>query len=470
MDLCHSFDINDPNTNLESLVRVTGSLSPDNSTIAYINGTVYYRLPGETAKKILNFEGYNINRKEREKEGNYMSLSCEFVVYRDPVTSEILKVWMNPMTSQPNEVFAVQNDPVDAVFVLGDVIKTVHASSEQLAFELNIDLSYPNVLGPQKYPKFSAGDTYKGTELFTYLSNYTELSTSQSDSVPFFGTWQRSSQFLPWMEMGTTPGHLIYNTFFWKCDRGLACIADDILELIRSDGLLKYLTAPVWYEVPNDTSWSVFKSKIDARRAANLSDIIIPMVNSTGHPIINLPQVDRKIVSLLENQKHIPFRFNGSVFTSLNGNQIDLYRLEGNATATVSFNASASQHEPYMTIQCKYSGYYRNASSGVVITTWTNPLTNRSLDLPDVYGSEFISFDRNDIYTNDIPDNDVIGLIGVSSTTQGQKLPDDEIWTVSMPVLAFPLPVVVDVPRFYGTWTIFSNYPAGWDWERPMGF
>ncbi|XP_033724504.1 uncharacterized protein LOC117314545 [Pecten maximus] len=469
LNLCQSFDINDPKTNLESFVRVSGSLSSGNSTVSYINGTVYYRLPGEHAKKIFNFEGYNINRKIAEKEGNYLSLSVELVVYRDPVTSEILTVWVNPITSNPNEVFVVQNDPVNGVLVLGDILNTVRAASDQVAFELNIDLSYPNVLDTLKYPKFSAGDTYNGTELATYFTNYTTLATTHLDSVPCFGTWQRSSQFLPWMEMGETPGRLIYNTFFWKCSRGLACIAEDILTLVHSRGLLKFLDAPVWYEVPNETTWSVFKSVIDSRRAANMSDIIIPMVNSSVHPTVNLPEVDSKIVSLLERQDQIPFRFNGSVLTSINGKQNNLYRLEGNGTAVVAFNVSASQQEPFMTLKYKYSGYYRSASSGDVIETWTNPLTNKTIHLPDVCGSELISFDRNDVYTNDIGDIDATGLIGVSSATEGQKSPEVEIWSVNMPVFVFPRQVA-DVPMFYGTWTTLSNFPVWMGMGKTDGF
>lgn len=457
VDLCRSFDINDPRTNLESFVRVSGSLFSGNSTISSINGTVYSRIPGGRAKKIFYFEGYNINRKIAQKDA-FLSLSAEFVVYRDPMTSEILKVWMNPMTSKPNEVFHVQNDPVNGDLQLGYLFNTVRSSLDQIAFELNIDLSYPNVLDPVKYPKFSAGDTYNGTELFTYFTNYSGLSTGHSVSVPFFGTWQRSSQFLPWMEMGETPGHLIFNTFFWKCYRGLDCIADDILALIRSKGLLKFLDAPVSYEVPNETSWSVFKHVIDTRRAANMSDIIIPMVNSSVIPTVKLPEVDSKLISLLERQEKIPFRFNGSILTSFNGEQNDLYRLVGNGTATVSFDPSASRDGSYMTLKYRYIGSYENISTGDVIKTWTNPLTNRTITLPDVRGSEVISFNRNDVYTNDIDDLDVMGLIGVSSTTEGQSSPDVEIWSVSMPVFAFPR---TDGIQFFGTWTTFSNYP---DW------
>ena len=454
-----AFDINDPKTNLDCFVRTSGSKNSNASTVGYFNGTVYERQPYGNIQRLLNFEGYNINRKVPQLNGSYLSLSLEFVVYRDPITSEILRIFINPITNRPNEVFYVANNPVNALLRLGDIFPTQTIPNGQVVFNADIILEYPNVLDPAHYANYSAGTVYDAAELFAYFSNLTTLSTVKDVSVGYTGTWIRKSQYLPWLEMGDSPGNLFYTTLVWKCHNGIDCIAKDILDLVKAE-FPEYLDAPLTYEVPNETSWTRFKNTVDQRRQAGQPDIIIPDVNISTHARTYSTSVDEKILNLIANDKNIGMYFNGSAYSEITGSQsVKLFNIEGAVTVSVS----VSQNGDSYTVQINGAAVHRDASSGHVIRYWKNPLTGKTVRVPTLIISTMLELQSDLVYSIDITESQSKGLIVAhsSSSTVGNR----EKWSVNLADLIFDNTELDKTnPRdvyLYGTWGSFSSWP-GW--------
>ncbi|WAR28261.1 hypothetical protein MAR_013965 [Mya arenaria] len=308
-------------TDLENFIRVLGSLNTNTSAVNYLNGSVYLRQPGAPIVKIFNYEGYNINRKQRRPDGTFL---------------------------------------------------------------------------------------YDSVELFGFFANYTLLTGSSLDSLPMTGTWMRKSEFLPWMELGTTPGELYYTTLAWKCMDGLACVAEDIMNIIK-ENYPKYLKAPSTEEVPNETSWTVFKKVIDQRRQAGLPDIIIPQVNTSTHVRDMVYDVDPRVLNVLYKWP-LNIRFNGTAWSEIPGKQT-----VNNVT------------------------YIQEVAVDMV-------------------------FPKDSFYSMDIYSSEVVGLIGAQGMDDGAPGGTGN-WSVNMFNAIFPWEelaknTTVTTATFYGIFSTFASWPV----------
>ena len=438
---------------LQDFVRVAGSLSPNDSVANYFNGSVYYKQIGSQMQKIFNFEGFNVNRKLPQTDGTFLSLSREFVVYRDPITSHILQVWINPLSGNANEVFYVANDPVNGVFDSApDNFKIPQGRAAYRVYNSDIVLEYPNALQPDKYPKYSAGPIYDSVELFGFFGNVTELETTQNNMVSMAGTWMRKSEFLPWMELGTTPGSLFYSALVWKCMHGLSCVADDIMAIVKSQ-YPKYQEAPTVEEVPNETSWTVFKKIIDARRQAGLPDIIIPQVNTSSNLRDMTYTVDNEVLNILYRWP-LYVRFNGTAQSEITGKQaVPLFDVRGNIGVDVDPLPTGDGYR----VQLDGSLFLLNHTTHQPLNRFNNPITGESLPVKYIQdvGIDMV-FSKDSFYSINMPETYAVGLIGAQSMDDGQS------WSVNLLNLLFPYQELArnTTGNFYGTFLTFSSWPT----------
>ena len=76
--------------------------------------------------------------------------------------------------------------------------------------------------------------------------------------------WTPVAQLLPWMEMGSKPGLMVFNaTGFSTFDKDK--IPSDLMKILETRYPL-YLTPPPLDDARvNETSWTVFKKKLEAK-------------------------------------------------------------------------------------------------------------------------------------------------------------------------------------------------------------
>ena len=92
--------------------------------------------------------------------------------------------------------------------------------------------------------------------------------------VGYLGSWTRFGPWLPWMEMGSTPGGCLYNAPFYKVDS-----VEDLPETLYQwtvENYPSFLQSPRNYSTPNLTSWRAFKNIVDRRRQDGEEDIQVP--------------------------------------------------------------------------------------------------------------------------------------------------------------------------------------------------
>ncbi len=264
-------DLNNPDDAVRASRKLYASLKDGEPHVYYWEGRIWGRRPGERDKLLFSYIAMNIRAcktvSSDESGYGYDMVSRELLFYMDPQTGEILDQWKNPYTGDTVAVMHVANDPVNH----GQRAKSRWGAAKWrgtfkgdigwLMFE--IPLFYDNPLGGE-YQKY-VGNKYQAMEAFNFFFDKAQLLDGGRDSVDdVIISWSRTSQWLPWMEMGGRHGMMIYNGGGKKLGSW-----DELPALMKEKIKKDY---PAWTEPPplddqrqNVTSWRAFKRLIDAK-------------------------------------------------------------------------------------------------------------------------------------------------------------------------------------------------------------
>jgi Protein of unknown function (DUF1838) len=260
-----SLDLNKPEDLLTAYVKVRGSLDPKEETVVYDEGYIYAVIPNQPIKLLFKLQMYNIGRFEKTDSG-YSLITREMLAYEDPNTGAILKKWYNPFIKDSVEVLHVWNDPVNSRNRARDFsIPFVRMDNKQICFYIDVPLFYPSPLKKAEWPKNSRSDMYQAAELFQFFVNEKDVMNKKMKSVPFNIAWTRFSDFLPWMNMGDTPGYLMYSSRGYKVKDGWNGLPQNIKDFVLQTAP-EYKNAPATYATPNMTSWKYFKKIMEERK------------------------------------------------------------------------------------------------------------------------------------------------------------------------------------------------------------
>ena len=97
---------------------------------------------------------------------------------------------------------------------------------------------------------------YQGAELFRFIASKADLEDDTSSS-PCHISWVRQGPWLPWMLMGTQPGHLVYHTGGKKLMGGYTELPADTRAKVEAERP-EYMFAPATAVTPNETSWTFY--------------------------------------------------------------------------------------------------------------------------------------------------------------------------------------------------------------------
>jgi len=264
-------NLDDPEDALKAMRKLQAFLEDGKPALYWWQGNVYSRMQGERDRLLFTYQGMNIRTSKTfndpERGYGYRQLSKEILIYMDPQTKEILRTWKNPWTGKEVEVVHIANDPVNSrayakgprgPFRLGATFKDGWGS-----ISLEVPLFYANPLGGD-YQEY-VGGTYQAIEMFNFFFDEEELLGPGDGAETVSVSWARVSKWLPWMEMGDRPGWIIFN----GAGRRIAGW-DRLPELLRNEIETNYpdytSPPPLDDDRPNETSWSYFKKRIDAKR------------------------------------------------------------------------------------------------------------------------------------------------------------------------------------------------------------
>jgi hypothetical protein len=274
-----NLDASNPDDAFKIQVKMSCSLVEGADTLYWWSGRMWSRVPGEPHRHLFNVHGMNIRQCKTKTDPVrgfcYRSVSREVMFYLDPQTNEVVRKWKNPWTGKEVDVVHVANDPVNArdwfcsrnekgepreagggAFQKDDLILEGGGAAR---------LFYKNPLAGD-YQEY-VGGTYHAMEFGTSAVAAREaLDAKDNELQDAVISWGRISKWLPWMEMGDREGVVIFHTAGMRLDS-----YEQMPEVVRKEIELNYAQyrepPPLDDARPNETSWTVFKRYIDAKRA-----------------------------------------------------------------------------------------------------------------------------------------------------------------------------------------------------------
>jgi Protein of unknown function (DUF1838) len=252
-------DFRNPVWNRDTYARLQGNLDLGKEKIGWYNGVVIGVTPGEAARPLVRFDGFSVCRLIAIPDG-FRKLLREVVFYRDLRSGQLLEQWTNPWTGEVVPVVNVANDPFNYNITLYypeppsfggkneakppriPFLLPWRDMGDKLLLTTDIHLFYPNALQPDKWPRESSGPMVQASEMFRYVIDRKAVEDPTRTSVTYNGTWNRITPWLPWMLLGTKPGHCLYVGDMGASD-SLDVVPKDILAYCEKN-LPKFLSAP----------------------------------------------------------------------------------------------------------------------------------------------------------------------------------------------------------------------------------
>lgn len=250
----------------------TADLEP---VVYHWSGRVWSRVPGEPDRHLWNVEGMNIRQcvsvTDPARGQGVRMVSRELMFYLDPESGAVLDRWTNPWTGKTNRVFHVANDPVNQRPVFpkaadGTPFRVpLRIEGGRAFWNIEVPLFYENPLGGD-FQQF-AGNHYHAMEIFNFIADEKRLADRRARNAGAAVSWVRLSGWMPFMEMGSRPGSLVFNA------TGQVVPGIEALPRVIQDQIaLRYpqyrVPPPPDDARPNATTWTEFRKAIEAERGS----------------------------------------------------------------------------------------------------------------------------------------------------------------------------------------------------------
>lgn len=260
---------------LEIMKRTQCGVQDGAPAVYYWSGRVYSRVRGERDKLLFRGEGMNIRQcvavTDPVRGTGWRQVSREVMLFLDPQTGEVLRNWRNPWTGETVEVMHIANDPVNGRpnFATGADGKPYRLGYQRVGdwiqMPVEVPLFYHNVLAGD-YEEYVGGQ-YHAMEIFDFAARADELlDTAKPTAYPSV-SWVRISDWMPWMKMSGREGRIVFNAMGAKL-RSYDALPDVLKREIAANYPGWTAPPPGDDQRPNETTWTVFKKRIDAARQA----------------------------------------------------------------------------------------------------------------------------------------------------------------------------------------------------------
>jgi hypothetical protein len=268
---------------LKLFVKMSGDTSGQNYG-GWYSGHAFAVIPGEMIRPLFGFSGFGLGSDRPQPDGSYHPLWKEVGFYTDLKTGEVLESWTNPLNGAACEVMPIHNRSVNLTLsatlpdmsalekagvtlmngnfakaddparpygipytVIGDQISVFSDSVGQA----------PNRLDPTVWKRESSGGKISVGEFFMLTGSLREALDPAVTRVDATGAWTRIGPFLPWMLMGSHPGHLFYRSATRKI-AGPQALPPGLVATTKTR-YPEFLEFPTDWTTPMESSWEVYK-------------------------------------------------------------------------------------------------------------------------------------------------------------------------------------------------------------------
>ncbi len=223
-----ALDLEMPKDNVMAYLKMRASVVTQD-VYYWFTGRLDVVVPGEPVRPIINVESLILRRTEKLADLSWNVIDWEAALYRHPETGAYLEdgaELLNPATGHMVKPFHYREGPVrfrftdeePRIFGSRDVMprtgKPFHYAWKVVAGDLWMTKSSyikaPNWLNPVKYPLASSGPNIVVATHSALRAKLADVENPKLASVPTDFSYTATSSWLPWMEMGPTPGHVVW--------------------------------------------------------------------------------------------------------------------------------------------------------------------------------------------------------------------------------------------------------------------
>jgi hypothetical protein len=268
---------------LETYIKLSGDISGKNYG-GWYSGHAFAVMPGKMIQPLVGFTGFGLGSDRRQPDGSFHHMWKEVGFYTDLKTGEVLENWINPVNGLTCEVMPIHNRSVNMAFATtrpdmsrlekagGGIMDPnfAHAGDpgrpyglpytiigDQLSVFADSVGEVPNPLDPAIWKRESNGRMISVGEFFMLTGSLRAALDPAVTNVPVTGSWTRIGPYLPWMLMGSTPGHLFYRSATKKIS-GPEQLPAKLVAYAQAK-YPEFLHFPTDYSLPMESSWEVFK-------------------------------------------------------------------------------------------------------------------------------------------------------------------------------------------------------------------
>jgi hypothetical protein len=253
--------------NMIAYARLQGDLDQSKTKYGWYKGMVSAVMPDQAVKDLFMMEGFSCARLIPKEDGvGYHKVLREVGFYREQRfgrAGKIMDTWKNPLNKEEVRVVPIANDPfnydITPFFPEPPNYGGLNAGkpfpkipfklpwmpeiyNNNVRLDTHIHLYYKSALDPEKWPRESSGPMNRVTESFLYNIDLDDLQDPEQTTTKYNGSWMRITPWLPWMLMGDTPGHIVYQSFMGTVD-SLEVLPEDLV--LAAEAIdPKYLEAP----------------------------------------------------------------------------------------------------------------------------------------------------------------------------------------------------------------------------------
>jgi hypothetical protein len=264
-------NLDDPETNFNAMLKIRADTSGKDFFFGF-PGQAWAMIPQEGNYRCFRTFGLGAGRIEEVEQG-WRIYNREVLYYMDPDTGEIINEWSNPfLGGKKVEVFHIANDPVNGIFsrksnpVLAPPYPYV-SYGDVIAFQWDFYISKPAAMNRAEYPLYSSGDMDNHAELWGIQGRKSDVLNPDITSGQCSLSWSRVADWLPFMEMGNSPGIMTFHSQCVKLLGGVTDLPRYILDYTEKH-YPTYLEAPTEWNGPQMTSTAgEFRKYIDAKNA-----------------------------------------------------------------------------------------------------------------------------------------------------------------------------------------------------------
>ncbi len=285
-------DPSDPADNILAWVKLHGN-TDGGDVFRYGHLTAYGQPNGEKSQKLFQMVSLTKVAYKDMGDGNFESRTWGCGLYADPDTGEFIDEFTNPYNDKKITLKPYCGNISGSIFDVKEGLKSIASFQMEstvfgrpyiLDWIITGDKVTVSRSAATQWEEKSSGKTKYESSVDTFHTTMSELSDKSLTSVDARYQYTLSTEWMTMLDMGTTPGYMLWAGSTTKHD-SLDEIPSDFLEAFEQRLGKEKLLRPLWEEVDMDAAKATIDTLMDWWPGNYNNDAQVAKLRAEGKPV-----------------------------------------------------------------------------------------------------------------------------------------------------------------------------------------